>query len=421
MKKKWTEEALTKESKKYATRHEMRTQASGAYSAIIKLKLGNKLFAHMTTKHDYTTDSLKKAIKECGSRSEFKKKFSGKYKFCVSNGLLDTLMPIIKDPIKGKDCVGCGRIGAAEYTGTLCAACFVKTKEKRPIKKRQPSLAVQFNAGKGQASERKMPWNISKAEFALLRSKPCFYCGGSLPPSGSGLDRIILDKKIGYKIDNVVPCCGSCNSIKGDKLTVSEMLIAMHAVKEQRNIALDTLYTNGYHIDTRTVFIFGEINNEMASNVNRAIEIMEHINPHATIFVKIMSEGGNWWDGLSIYDKLKGSSCPIHVIGTGMVASTATAIFQAGDIREITPNTVFVLHDGTEGFEGEAKSFEAWAEVSKQSRQRLYGIYSDKSGKPTTFWQSLCLKDTILDANRIISFKLADFISNNPKKKIYEE
>ncbi len=106
------------------------------------------------------------------------------------------------------------------------------------------------------------------------------------------------------------------------------------------------------------------------------------------------------------------------MIGLGMVASTATAIFQAGDLREIMPNSVFLLHDGTEGFEGEAKSFESWAEFSKKSRQTLYQIYSEKSLKPASFWQSLCLKDSILSANQVVDFGLADKIIEPPKKVV---
>jgi ATP-dependent protease ClpP protease subunit len=91
-----------------------------------------------------------------------------------------------------------------------------------------------------------------------------------------------------------------------------------------------------------------------------------------------------------------------------MVASTATVIFQAGKLREITENCLFLIHDGLEGFEGEAKSFESHAEASKKSRQLMYEIYSDASGKPTSFWQTLCLKDTLLWQKDILSYGLAD-------------
>lgn len=41
---------------------------------------------------------------------------------------------------------------------------------------------------------------------------PCFYCGGPLNPTGTGLDRKTPSK--GYVLGNVVSCCGKCNEAK---------------------------------------------------------------------------------------------------------------------------------------------------------------------------------------------------------------
>ena len=64
---------------------------------------------------------------------------------------------------------------------------------------------------------------ISKEQyFFLVRSNKCYYCGEKLGTAGHGLDRI--DTKKGYYPDNVIPCCGICNAIKGDALTHVEMI-----------------------------------------------------------------------------------------------------------------------------------------------------------------------------------------------------
>ena len=54
--------------------------------------------------------------------------------------------------------------------------------------------------------------NLSFEEFSAIAVLPCFYCGGPLPESGSGIDRI--DSDYGYRIDNVRPCCRTCNVAK---------------------------------------------------------------------------------------------------------------------------------------------------------------------------------------------------------------
>lgn len=314
-----------------------------------------------------------------------------------------------------KKCISCQSTHNVRHQGPRCVNCYRREINPATIERikayRKLIGATQndrYNKGKHEAKARKIVWNISKEEYSVLNIQPCFYCGGSLPKSGVGLDRMSLDKTIGYSKENVVPCCTSCNSIRGDKLTVAETISAIHAIKEHRVAIIGNFHENHYHVDSRSVCIFGEINEEMSLKVQKAFDVLESINKFAEIKVTIMSEGGNWFDGLAIYDRIKSSPCPVRMIGTGMVASTATAIFQAGGLREITPNCMFVLHDGTESFEGEAKSFEAWGEASKKSRQILYEIYSASSGKPTSFWQTLCLKDSVLWKEQILGYGLAD-------------
>jgi hypothetical protein len=63
-----------------------------------------------------------------------------------------------------------------------------------------------------------------------MQHQGCFYCDSSLLNiiTGSGLDRI--DNSQGYTPENTLPCCYSCNSLRGDRLTVEETEIAVQAI-----------------------------------------------------------------------------------------------------------------------------------------------------------------------------------------------
>jgi hypothetical protein len=76
---------------------------------------------------------------------------------------------------------------------------------------------------KRHARDRDIAFNLSFEEVENLVGKPCFYCGN---PSGNlkitknhhgfphnGIDRV--DSTKSYYIENVVPCCGTCNKAKG--------------------------------------------------------------------------------------------------------------------------------------------------------------------------------------------------------------
>ena len=47
-------------------------------------------------------------------------------------------------------------------------------------------------------------------EFKSFWQLPCHYCGAEIETIG--LDRI--DNSLGYKLDNVIPCCLRCNILK---------------------------------------------------------------------------------------------------------------------------------------------------------------------------------------------------------------
>lgn len=71
------------------------------------------------------------------------------------------------------------------------------------------------------ASRRSLSWEINESQWIDISSQNCYYCG--IEPSNiiadygyrySGLDRI--DSSKGYSLENVVPCCRTCNLAKSD-------------------------------------------------------------------------------------------------------------------------------------------------------------------------------------------------------------
>jgi hypothetical protein len=67
-------------------------------------------------------------------------------------------------------------------------------------------------------------FNISYEQYLnIVKENKCTYCKGTLPVNGYGLDRI--DNGRGYSLNNVVPCCGRCNIIRGENLSHIQMIL----------------------------------------------------------------------------------------------------------------------------------------------------------------------------------------------------
>jgi hypothetical protein len=74
------------------------------------------------------------------------------------------------------------------------------------------------------------PFAITFEEFCSFWKKPCHYCGAAI--QNIGVDR--KDSLIGYRMDNLVPCCGPCNLMKM-RLHYDEFLRRCRAITEHCN------------------------------------------------------------------------------------------------------------------------------------------------------------------------------------------
>ena len=72
-------------------------------------------------------------------------------------------------------------------------------------------------------------FKLTFEQFMQFWQKPCHYCSSSIETIG--LDRI--DNNKGYSLDNVTPCCETCNKMKC-KLMVSEFV--EHCEKVVKNL-----------------------------------------------------------------------------------------------------------------------------------------------------------------------------------------
>lgn len=100
-----------------------------------------------------------------------------------------------------------------------CPKCRCGNKTTACATSRERIVRKMYRKYKNREKVRGGDMNISLQQFAALVSKKCFYCGGldKRVMKGeafrlNGLDRV--DSNQGYHIDNVVPCCVKCNTMK---------------------------------------------------------------------------------------------------------------------------------------------------------------------------------------------------------------
>lgn len=110
--------------------------------------------------------------------------------------------------------------------------CYAREVWKRTLGRENPKrqkntpdslLNGVFLTYQWQAKRKNREFTLSKQDFLTITAKNCYYCG-ALPSNQAGrygrmcryngMDRV--DNLKGYTLDNVVPCCKTCNAMKQD-------------------------------------------------------------------------------------------------------------------------------------------------------------------------------------------------------------
>lgn len=116
----------------------------------------------------------------------------------------------------------------------------------------------------------------------------------------------------------------------------------------------------------------------------QAIEEIKSIG-HNEVIVNIRSTGGNVNDALLIHDSLKALDAKITTRCFGYVASAATIIAQAASqgLREISANSLYLVHKSVCSAEGNAQAIAQTIDLLDKTDKRITAIYADRSGRQT--------------------------------------
>lgn len=136
-------------------------------------------------------------------------------------------------------------------------------------------------------------------------------------------------------------------------------------------------------------------------------DALQSVGP-GPLVVEINSPGGNVWDGLAIYNMLRGRNAQVTTRVVGIAASIASIIALAGDTVEIADAALFMIHDPSGMVAGTADDMRKMAAALDQHAEVLAGIYSKRTGKPVAQIRAAMTAETWFTAQEAVAFGLAD-------------
>lgn len=134
---------------------------------------------------------------------------------------------------------------------------------------------------------------------------------------------------------------------------------------------------------SRTVLVFGEINDKKAYEVcRRLLALSEESDEPITMIIS--SPGGHVESGDAIHDMMRFIRAPVTVVGAGWVGSAAAHIFLSPpkERRVCLPNTRFLIHQPAGGAGGQASDLAIQAEQILKARERIARVIASQTGQP---------------------------------------
>lgn len=204
----------------------------------------------------------------------------------------------------------------------------------------------------------------------------------------------------------------------------------MNLPVEQR---LANLHNYGIDIDNREIFLhsyFTEGDDESGIDYRSAVNFEKNLRcldsiSNDPIIVHMHSPGGDWSDGLGIYDSVLKCSSPVGFLAYAKAESASGIIFQAADLRILMPNAYVLIHYGSLTLDGEHKAAMSNIQWNEKEAKKMLDIFADKSANSPMAkekeWKKSAVKkhisaqlsnksDWILTAEEAVYYGFADGI-----------
>ena len=155
----------------------------------------------------------------------------------------------------------------------------------------------------------------------------------------------------------------------------------------------------------------GEINSDSVYSLCRQLRYLQQKNPNAEITMFINSPGGSVYNGLALYDVMKGISCPIRTVCLGTAASMGALLFAAGDQRDIMPHGKVMIHDPLiSQTGGNALQLREISDNLMKTRENIGTLLAQFTGRTLEEIYEKTARDSWFTAEEAVSFGLADRI-----------
>ena len=163
----------------------------------------------------------------------------------------------------------------------------------------------------------------------------------------------------------------------------------------------------------RIIFLGTAIDDHIASLTVAQLIFLEAEDAEKDIYLYINSPGGSVTAGLAIYDTMKYIKPAVSTICVGMAASMGAVLLAGGanGKRNSLPHAKILIHQPwVGGLQGQTSDIEIHAKEMVKTRDTLYNILAEHTGKTIVQLTKDCDRDYFLTADEAKDYNLIDNI-----------
>ncbi|MBK7106577.1 MAG: ATP-dependent Clp endopeptidase proteolytic subunit ClpP [Ignavibacteriae bacterium] len=168
----------------------------------------------------------------------------------------------------------------------------------------------------------------------------------------------------------------------------------------------------------RIIFLGEAIDDHIASVVIAQLLFLEAEDHEKDINLYINSPGGSVSAGLAIYDTMQFIKPDVSTNCVGMAASMGAVLLSGGaaNKRFALPHSKIMIHQPwIGGLQGQTTDIEIHAKEMIKTRDKLYKILANHTGKTTDQIMKDCDRDYYMSASEAVDYKIIDKVHERRK------
>jgi ATP-dependent protease ClpP protease subunit len=159
--------------------------------------------------------------------------------------------------------------------------------------------------------------------------------------------------------------------------------------------------------------VIGNVGGERGVTAQQVKTMLAKMDQTQPLIVRIDSEGGSVFDGLSIYEAFANYPGPKKAVIESTAFSIASYIAMAFDDVEIAENGYVMIHEPSSGVDGTATDLMKSAELLSKLDQSMVAAYAKKTGLTEYEARELMKDETYMNASEALNYGFVNRVSSS--------